>query len=79
MNTDRITRPILGAFGRIQRPMCWIILVLSLIAFVAIGSRIWTVPNPLDTGLVLLVLVQQAIAMLMEVENEVEDGGEAEA
>ncbi len=69
---------ILSAFGRWQRPIAWGVFVLSMLALGLILSTIWAVSDPVGTSLTILVLVQGAFASLQEVENEVDDGGQAE-
>ena len=78
MRSRSFQRKILRLFGRYQRPVCWVILGMTIVAMALIFTQIWKVKDPLATILTLLVLFQQAVAMVQEVENEVEDGAQAE-
>ena len=65
-----MTAAVLRLFRRIERPVAWTILVLSLVAFVAIVSSIWVVDDPVTAALGALILIYDGFQAVQTAEDD---------
>lgn len=76
---SRFTRPVVEAFGRFQRPVSWGIFIGGWVSLIGVISNIIATGDTKYAAILGSVLIiSEGYAAVQAVENELQDGGEAD-